>query len=110
MVEIVGLIVKIGIGPIKGISIGVLTESKIEMLPKIDVTIDGILTEVFIVEELTGTKVGAIKTIVEKTIELDEELTIQADEAIEIADSVAKEDVYSSVDEVFDTSIDVTWS
>ena len=75
------------------------------MLPKIDVTIDGILTEVFTMQELTGTKIGAINAEVDKIVELDVELTIHADEDVDL---VTEEYVCSSVDEVLDTSIDDT--
>ena len=58
MVEIVGLAVKIGIGPIEEMLTGVLTKSKIEMFPKNNVTTRGIHIEVFIVEELMAKKLA----------------------------------------------------
>ena len=100
---------KIRIGLIEGIWTRVLTISKTKILPKIDVTIGGILTEVFTVAELTGTKIGAINVIVDKIMELDGPLTIHAeDDADEMVDSVVEEDVCNSVDEVLETSIDDT--
>ena len=77
IVEIEGLAEKIGIRPIEEIQIGVLTESKIKMFPKTNAKIGGILTEVFTIEELTRTKIGAIKVVKDKTVELDEEITIK---------------------------------
>lgn len=78
------------------------------MLPKIDVTTGGIHTEVFTIEELTGTKIGAINVVVDKTMELDVALTIHADDDVDVANAVAKEDGCSLVDEVLYTSIDDT--
>lgn len=108
IVEIVGLAVKIGIGPIKGILIGVLIVSKNEMLPKTDATIGGILTKVFTLEELTRTKIGAINVFVDKLVELDEALTIHAKDDANEANSLSEEDGCSSIDEVLDASIDNT--
>ena len=72
------------------------------MLPKIEVTIGGILTEVFTMGELTRTKIGAINVVVEKIVEQGVELTIHVSND---ADSGVEEDGYNLVDEVFDTSI-----
>ena len=94
IVEIVGLAVKIDIVPIDGILIGMLTESKIDIL--IDVS-----------------KVVENKTIESKIVELKTILTVEEHKTVEYsilttyADSRTKEGIgCSSVDEVVDTSID----
>lgn len=87
-----------------------LNESKTEVLPKIEVTIDGILIEVFTMEELTSTKIGAINVVVDKIGEQGAKLTIQVDDDVDVPESITKEDGYNSIDEVLDTSIDYTWS
>ena len=46
-----------------------LTKSKTKILPKIEVIIEGILTEVFTMGELTRTKIGAIQVVEEKIVE-----------------------------------------
>ena len=69
IVQMVGLAMKNWIGPTKEILTWVLKESKIEVLPKIEVTTGGTLIEVHTMEELTRTKIGAIKAIVDKTVE-----------------------------------------
>lgn len=80
------------------------------MLPKFDVRTRGILTKVFIMEELTRTKIGAINVVVDNIVELDVEITIHVDDDADVADSIAEEDGCSSIDEVLDTSIYDTWS
>ena len=108
IIEIEGLAVKNGIGLIEEMLRGVLTKSKIETLPKIVVTLGGILIEVFTINELSGIILGTNNVEVNKIVELCEELTVQVDGVNDVANSVAKEVSCSSVDEVFDTSIDVT--
>ena len=80
-----------------------LKESKIYILPKIELIIGGTLTEVLTIEELTGTKIGTSIAVLDKIVEHDVELTIHA---AEVSNSGAKEEEgYSLVDEVEDTSI-----
>ena len=89
---------KNGIRLIEGMMIGVLTKSKIETLPKIVVTLKGILIGVSIIEELTGIEVDVVNVEVNKTIELCEEITMQIDEGVLEADLVAEEVSCSLVD------------
>ena len=50
-----------------------------------------------------------INVVVDKIVELDEALTIHAEDDVdEVADLIAEEDGCSLVDEVLDTSIDDT--
>lgn len=113
MVDEVGPDDKIGIGPTKGRLREVLTVSKIDVPPKIDVH-----ARIFIMGGLTSAKIGANvadKIVVQMgtltihtVVEVD---TLDVLTTIEIAeedDSVADDEGYSSVDEVVDTSIDDT--
>ena len=61
------------------------------------------MTKVLTPEELTGTKIGASKVVVDKIVELDVALT--ADDILDLRD---EEEVYKLVDEVVDTSISDT--
>ena len=89
---------------------GIVTKSKIETFPKIVVKLGGILLEVFTIDELSEIIQGADNAKVNKTVEQYEALTIHVDAAVVEAYSVAKEVTSSLVDEVFNTSIKVTWS
>ena len=120
MVEIEGLAVKSEIGLKDCKQLEVLTMSKIEILPKIGVTLIKIIIEVSILNEIANVKVDVDNFEVDKTevlygtdkiIEQAEVLTIQDDETgAEGASSVAKEVIVSLTDEVVDTSIVISWS
>ena len=85
---------------------GVPTKSKTKTLPKICKTLGGIHIDVFIIDEITRVKVDTDNVDGNKIVELTTILTNDARE--EGANSVAKEVTDGSVDEVLDTSIEVT--
>ena len=113
MVDEAGLVVKTRIGPTKGRLREVLTVSKIDIPPKIDVH-----TRIFTIRELTSAKIGANVADVDKIGEKTGKLTVHTAGGFDIPcalaatvdDSVTKEVACSSVDEVLDTSIVDTWS
>ena len=108
IVEIDGLAVKNGIGLIEEMLRGVLTKSKIKTFPKIVVALGGILIVVTTIEELIGIEVDVVNADVNKIVELYEAFNVQDDDGAVVDNSVAEEVSYSSIDDVFDTSIEVT--
>ena len=100
--------------------IEVLTKSKIEILPKIGVTLGKIPIEVSIIDEVADVEVDIDNFEVEKIevlastnkiVEQAKVLIVQDDEiGAKGASLVAEEVTVSLVDEVFDTSIEVSWS
>ena len=96
-----------------------LNESKTKILPKIGATLSKIRIEVSLMDEIADVEVDTDNFEVDKTkvlsgtnkiVEQVEVLTVQDDEiGAEGASLVAEEVTVSPVDEVFDTSIEVSW-
>ena len=76
-------------GPIEEILEGVLKESKIVVLSKIEIITNETLIELLKMEELIGTKIGASIAVVVKTVEHDVALTVHV---VEVPNLGAKEE------------------
>ncbi len=97
-----------------------LIVSKIDVLLKNEVLIGNVPTRILTIEELTRTKIGVVKAIVDKIVEKDGKLieqdAVEVDTIVELAVvhtaevdcSGVDEEGCSSVDGVIDTSIEDT--
>ena len=85
-----------------------IDQVQIETFHKIVVALDGILIVVSIVEELSRIEVDDVDAKVKKIVELYEALIVHVDEGAVVANSIVEEVSCNSVDEVLDTSIEVS--